>query len=999
MKRKLTYILIYLIFAQSFLTIAQIEPSITFTEDDGLAGNIVRDAIRDKNGLLWIGTDFGLSKYDGNSFENIYKSDGLPSNRVWALEADEIGNIYVGCYKGGLAIYRNDSIIKVLHQKGKFPDSFRLLHYSNYYKKLLIGTDNGLYILQDTIFIPVDFLKDSTKKTSILSITEYNSRIFFTIHGDIASGLYELNIDTNNLNKSKTSLLNKTRFVCTILNDTLYYGEYNGINKSPLSDIHKKLFHAKTDSGFFMWNMKPYNNDELIIGGLNDGRFNGNYCILNTKTGILGNNPHQIKAKTVLNIYNDTISNTFWLCTDNGITCLFDSPIEYHNFDNIGNIIDIGNIRDSLLVLTNDYLYLFHENNLNPILTERQISSKIISEYDNYNKRFKELYKIFDTSRGSSFSHFTKDGDKLFINTAMGAVSVPDLETYYPFAVGTFKIINNKSAYSNIMYLPLRYYPSVRDSIGYINPTTDKGKLADVFKIVESKGAYYFASSYSGIYVIKNDKISYLDESNSEIDNYLTNIAKDADDNIWCCSANGFLFKIGFADSLFVEKKLSASNGIIGNSIKWLIFNDNYLYVGTNKGLNIISTKKLYSENLMFEHFYNEYNGFEFVSAKSPVKDVNGNIYVHTSDKLIKIDADIKLNTSLKVNIEDVYINDKKDNVSKLSDKNLSYSTKKISLRFYAVKYPTSKNLSYNYKINNSNWVAGNHINLQSLRAGNYQILMDVFDKESNQHYSRTLTFNIKNPFWITWWFLLTSSLCTGILLFIIIRIRITNLKKTHDERTKLIIRNSELKLRSLQLQMNPHFIFNALNSIQRFIISKSTKDALLYLGNLAGIIRTNLENASEEYIHLSSEIKFLTKYIEIEKIRFKEKLKVKIENHAEDFNVLIPPMLVQPIVENSIKHGIMNLKGNGEINISFKTYNNLLIITVEDNGVGRDFTKNMGTKNHNSFGLNIIKQRLELLNEKNHTNIHKIEIIDLYNNDLPTGTKVIIQLLIKETL
>ena len=581
----------------------------------------------------------------------------------------------------------------------------------------------------------------------------------------------------------------------------------------------------------------------------------------------------------------------------------------------------------------------------------------------------------------------------------MGAVSVPDLETYYPFAVGTFKIIDNKSAYSNIMYLPLRYYPSIRDSIGYINLSSDKGKLADVFKIVESKGAYYFASSFNGIYVIKDDKISYLDESNSEIDNYLTDIAKDNDDNVWCCSANGFLFKIGFTDSLFVENKLSAINGIAGNSIKWLIFNDDNLYVGTNKGLNIISTNKLYSENPMFEHFYNEYNGFEFVSAKSPVKDVNGNIFVYTSDKLIKIDADIKLETGLQVNIEDVNINDKKDNISTLSDKNLPYSTKKISLRFYAAKYPTSKILSYNYKINSSNWVAGNHINLQSLRAGDYQILMDIFDKESNKHYSRTLTFNIKNPFWITWWFLLTSTIFTGILLFIIIRIRITNLKKTHEERTKLIIRNSELKLRSLQLQMNPHFIFNALNSIQGFIISKSTKDALLYLGNLAGIIRTNLENASEEYIHLSSEIKFLTNYIEIEKIRFKEKLKVNIQNHVDDFNILLPPMLIQPIVENSIKHGIMNLKGNGEINITFQTNNNLLIITVEDNGVGRDFTKNMGAKNHNSFGLNIIKQRLELLNEKNHINVNKIEIIDLYNDDLPTGTKVIIQLMIKEIL
>jgi len=1000
LKQKFIYIIISFILSQSSL-LAQTKPSITFTEEDGLAGNIVRDVIRDKDGILWIGTDFGLSKYDGANFKNVYKNDGLPSNKVWALATDESNTIYVGCYLGGLAIYKNDSITKILYTSDKFKNSFRLLHYSKYYKKLLVGTDYGLFILQDTSLIPVDYQKDSTSKSSILSISESKSKIFFTVHGGSANGLYELSVDKNNPAKSRTNFLTeKGRFANTIMNDTLYYAEYNGIFKAPLNNVQKQYPPSRIDTNFLIWNMKPYNDNELLIGGLDDGRFIGNFCIFNTATNTLSYNPYDIKANTVLNIYNDSVSNTHWLCADNGLTCLFDSPIEYNNFDNIGNIIDIGFVGDSLLVLTEDYLYYYYENTLIPIIAEQQISNKIILEYDNYSKRFKtDFIKLFDTSSGCSFAYFTKDGDKLFINTAKGAISVPDLKTYYPFFIGTFKTFNSKSAYSNIKYHPLRYYPSIKDSLGYINPTSEKGKVTDIFKIIESNDILYFASSFSGISAIKDGNVFYLDENNSVIDNNLTDIEKDNNGNIWCTSISGNVFNIEFNDSLIIKNVLNPSNsGIIGNTCKWLIFNDDYLYVGTNKGLNVISTKKLYSKNPMFEHFFNKYNGYEFISAKSPVKDRYGNIYVHTTEKLVKIDAQIGSCPDVQITFKDVVVNNDNIGIEKINDAELPFSTKKISFKFIATKYPASKNIIYNYRVNNGEWIFGNQINLQSLRSGRYQIVMDVFDKETNHHYSKTISFEINNPFWITWWFLLLSSLILGVVVFLIVKIRISNLKKIHDERTKLIIQNSELKLRSLQLQMNPHFIFNALNSIQGFILTKSTESAMLYLGNLSGIIRTNLENASEEYIHLTDEINFLKKYVELEKIRFKEKLHVSFYDRVGDRNILLPPMLIQPIIENSIKHGILNLKSNGKIKIDFSMDSESLLISVEDNGVGREFTKNRNNNNHNSFGLSIIKQRLELLNEKNHTDVHKMNTIDLYNNGVPTGTKVIIQLLIKTT-
>jgi len=268
---------------------------------------------------------------------------------------------------------------------------------------------------------------------------------------------------------------------------------------------------------------------------------------------------------------------------------------------------------------------------------------------------------------------------------------------------------------------------------------------------------------------------------------------------------------------------------------------------------------------------------------------------------------------------------------------------------------------------------------------------LDVLDKETNKHYNKTVSIQIKRPFWGTWWFLSLVALAIAGLFFLIMRVRINRLKRFHEEKAILITRNSELKLRSLQLQMSPHFIFNALTSVQKFIMTKSPEEALIYLGNLASVIRTNLENAADEYIHLSYEIEFLKKYIEIEKMRFKDKLSVNFSNSVENENIMLPPMLVQPIIENSVKHGIRNLEHMGQINIDFALDSDTLLITIEDNGVGREFTKALKIPGHKSLGLNVIKQRLDLLNEKTNTLTHRLEVTDLYDQGRPSGTRVVL--------
>jgi LytS/YehU family sensor histidine kinase len=189
---------------------------------------------------------------------------------------------------------------------------------------------------------------------------------------------------------------------------------------------------------------------------------------------------------------------------------------------------------------------------------------------------------------------------------------------------------------------------------------------------------------------------------------------------------------------------------------------------------------------------------------------------------------------------------------------------------------------------------------------------------------------------------------------------------------------------------MNPHFVFNSLNSIQNFILSNDIEKAVTYLGTLGSLIRINLEHVSKEYISLSEEVKFIEKYIEIEKMRFKEELVISTVVKITDTDVtILPPMLIQPLIENSIKYRNRSSNHKGRIQIEFCLENNLMTVSVTDNGVGRTNSKiNLSTP-HTSMGLDLISKRLSLLNEKFETTDFQILITDLYLNGTPSGTKV----------
>lgn len=221
------------------------------------------------------------------------------------------------------------------------------------------------------------------------------------------------------------------------------------------------------------------------------------------------------------------------------------------------------------------------------------------------------------------------------------------------------------------------------------------------------------------------------------------------------------------------------------------------------------------------------------------------------------------------------------------------------------------------------------------------------------------------------------------------------------EAKKRLIIekqyRDSELK--ALKAQMNPHFIFNALNSIQEYIILNKKNLASDYLGKFSDLIRTYLHHSSKGLIPIEEELNCLKMYLELEELRFEEKLiyTINVTNDIDVCDTLIPTMLIQPYVENALKHGLLHKESNRQlvISLSKNIHENSITCIVEDNGIGRKKAlelKTVKNKQHQSLGTKVTKERLNLLNYGKENQIG-VKIEDLYNNEESKGTRVIINI------
>jgi sensor histidine kinase YesM len=227
---------------------------------------------------------------------------------------------------------------------------------------------------------------------------------------------------------------------------------------------------------------------------------------------------------------------------------------------------------------------------------------------------------------------------------------------------------------------------------------------------------------------------------------------------------------------------------------------------------------------------------------------------------------------------------------------------------------------------------------------------------------------------------------------------------ESENRQVELQKQSAELEMQALRAQMNPHFIFNSLSSINHFILKNESKIASNYLTRFSRLIRMVLMNSQRKLIPLEDELEMLRLYLDMERLRFKDAFDYSITttNAVESGPIFIPPLLLQPFCENAVWHGLMNKEGQGHLNISISEENKMLSCIIIDDGVGREMAaafKSKSVKKDKSLGLQITAKRLSLLNDENSAGaFYKIE--DLRDEDgNAAGTKVTLKIRYKELL
>ncbi len=491
----------------------------------------------------------------------------------------------------------------------------------------------------------------------------------------------------------------------------------------------------------------------------------------------------------------------------------------------------------------------------------------------------------------------------------------------------------------------------------------------------------------------------------------VTGFYEDKDgETLWVASMSG-LIKLKL-DTLKVERILTEKDGLIDKNIHAMLAdNSENLWLSTPKGLVEYQRKDgRFREFSLADGMQS--TEFQFMAgAKRP----NGELWFGGANGITivppsQIDS---LKIKPKVKITDIKINDLtpmglKDadmgatNISEIRRLVLPYGDNTLSFEFVAIEYsaPSSNSLKYMLKGADDNWIElkkgePGFARYPKLRHGNYTFWIQGANSDGTWGEPYKAMEITVRPHWTnTWWFKISATILAALLIWLVIHYRIAQIREKADLNTRV----AENKMAALRAQMNPHFVFNSLQTVNGFIAKQDLRGALEYVNQFAKLMRVILENSREAVISLEGEIELLELYMKIEAKRLINPFtySVNIGKEVDTYSMQIPSMLLQPFVENAIKHGLFHKKEGGHININFLRENGSLKCVVEDNGVGRAKSAEINAqqgRSHKSRGLQIVNERLAIIRKVNGGN-YDVKISDLFDRQQnPSGTRAEITL------
>jgi hypothetical protein len=528
------------------------------------------------------------------------------------------------------------------------------------------------------------------------------------------------------------------------------------------------------------------------------------------------------------------------------------------------------------------------------------------------------------------------------------------------------------------------------------------GRVENFFE--DSKGNIWFQRGAGlSIYLAGKDSILNFIYPDNPANSLLliTSFAEDKNGKVWVSAGEGWI-GYGLVNDPYkgITYKFNLRERGITSSFPFLATDKN----GEVWGYTPDELVKINADNLSFTYYsfhygLNEPDFFHF--SFLPTGEM---IFGGRDDITIANPAELKRNTEIPV----PYIADMQALNQPLrlemngEPVNLNYKQNFFSIGFSAKAYTMAKDVKFRYRLYAfDDWTEATSrrfANYTNVPGGDYVFQLQAANNEGvwNEKILE-MPIYIATPFWLTWWFRAAVILVVLFLAYSLYRYRLQQAKKKQKLKSDYEKKLANVEMSALLAQMNPHFLFNSLNSIDSYIIRNESKKASEYLNNFARLMRLILQNSRSNYINLKDELEALELYMQMESLRFKNKFcySIAVDENVDSTSIVIPPMLIQPYVENAIWHGLMH-KTNGteglvKINISKKEDD--LLCEIEDNGIGRKKAaelKEQRQNNHKrSMGMQITQDRIEIINKlyNIHASVNIYDIEDAQGN--AKGTKV----------
>ena len=981
-----------------------------YSVEDGVAQSQVYDILQDSRGFLWIGTrGGGISRFDGSNFKTYTNKNGLCNNYIWSLQEDKEHNSWIAT-NNGISKY-NGIRFQNFYPESNQPISVQDLLVINT-NEILLVTQKGIYLFKDHHFINLNELS-KTKKESYYTICKVGETYWCGNSNGISiiskvNNQYLIETATKKLG-FKNMPINTIK---TDDNNVVWIGTYgDGIYQYKNNKLSKFITNTILDNQIIL-DIYFDNNQNIWLGTLANGA-----CIYNS----LSNSYSWITEKEGLNnnhirsIIQDKSGN-YWLGSSGGGVANYFGK-EFVHFNNESG-------------LGGNYIYSIYKDSKKRLWIGT--SDKGLTVLDSGQFKIKDMHNGFANVKVKSITednygnvYFGTDGNGVYISYGTFFTALEQFKGIYTRAFA-------KDAAGNIWIATageglFKITPSGNEGKNNITQhyTTAHGLLNDRLTClhIDKKGMVWYGTEFSGMGSFNPEKNEFKSFTKQDglPSNSIRCFTEDKSGNLWIGTAgDGICCYNIYAQP--IKKYGFDFNSKLKSTNVYLLCNDaaNNLFVGSETGLDYLELDK--NKNILKVKHYGKGEGFIGIETcqNSVFTEADGTIWFGTINGLSKYNPNSKIKninepitsiTNIRLFYNPLDTQLYKQNIgdwNNIKNLRLPYNKNHLTFDFIGINLSNPDAVLYQWKLEgfDEKWsppTAQHAVTYSNIPPGNYTFLVKSCNEDGiwNKIPSK-INFEITAPFWQKWWFIGGVLFAIIAIIYFIVKRRIAAIKqKAKDQQTQLQLEKelSELEHKALRLQMNPHFLFNALNSIQSLIGTDQEQEARYYLAKFSSLMRQILDNSRNSTIVLQEEINMLENYLMIEKFCNGNRFDyvIDVDNNIETDYIKIPPMILQPFVENCIKHGLRYLQDKkGMIHISFKEIKNEIECTITDNGIGRKQAEIMNKQSkenyHKSAALQVTTERLALLNDNKNTK--NIEIIDLYDaQQQAIGTTVIIRI------